>query len=279
LSISGKRTAGPERGTQIGSRGEGATAARVRRQRRLGAALMIVLILAVVAATLGANSWKRELPVRGVRAVGNAIVPAADILKLAAIPKDTKLYSVDLASVQKRVQQNPFLRSVSVNRQGPEGICIVVEERQPIAMMIREQVQYVDEEGVVMPAIKSDRLFDLPVISGALPPGECVAGKKITATPVREALHLLALSRQIGAELFRRISEVEIRESGDLLFHTADAGVPVVVGQGDLAMKLVKFDSFWRQIVEGRGPQQLQLVDLRFEDRVIVRWNDKPAAQ
>jgi cell division protein FtsQ len=222
---------------------------------------MVVLILAVVAATLGANSWKRELPVRGVRAVGNAIVPAADILKLAAIPKDTKLYSVDLASVQKRVQQNPFLRSVSVNRQGPEGICIVVEERQPIAMMIREQVQYVDEEGVVMPAIKSDRLFDLPVISGALPPDECVSGKKISATPVREALHLLGLSRQIGAELFRRISEVEVRESGDL------------------AMKLVKFDSFWRQIVEGRGPQQLQLVDLRFEDRVIARWNDKPAAQ
>jgi cell division protein FtsQ len=234
---------------------------------------MLVLIIAVVAVALGANSWKHDLPVSIVRAEGNTIVPTAEILRLAAIPKDAKLFSVDIAAAQKRVKQNPFIRAASVNRQGPEGISVAVEERTPVAILVMNQMLYVDEEGVVLPLVKSERLFDLPALTGALPEAECMPGKRITKQPILEALHLLAISRMISDELFRRISEVQVRESGDLLIHTAEAGVPVLVGHGDLPEKLLKFDGFWRQIVERRGSQQLQQVDLRFEDQVVARWN------
>lgn len=279
MAGNGGRMTVPEQRTERGLKGEEARTGKPNSRWRLGSVLMGVLIIAIVAVALGANSWKRDLPVSGVRTLGNSIVPASEILKLAAIPKNARLFSVDLGAVQRRVRENPFLRSVSVNRQGPEGISIEVEERQPIALLVKEQLLYVDEEGVVLPVVKSELLFDLPVLTGALPDADCVPGKKISRESVREALHLLVLSRAISDELFRRISEVEVCENGDLLLHTADAGVPVVVGRGEIAMKLVKFDAFWRQIVERRGPQQLRLVDLRFEDRVIARWNDKSAGQ
>ena len=258
---------GGERNTTSGSRG------------RWGKILMMALILSIVAVAIGANSWKQNLPVTAIRVEGNAIVPGAEILRLAAIPRHARLFAVDLAAVQKRIVQNPFIRTVSVNRQGPEGITITVAERRPVALLAAGQLFSVDEEGIVLPAVKSDQLFDLPVLTGALPEAECVPGKRITGRPVHEALGALAVAQRMDEDLFRRISEIAVYENGDLVMHTAEAGVPVILGRSDVPAKLVTFDGFWRQIVERRGPKYLQLVDMRFEDQVIARWNDGPARQ
>jgi len=241
--------------------------------------LMGGLILAVVVVALVANLWKRDLPVRFVRPEGNHIVASSEILRLAAVPKDAKLFDVDLYAVQKRVRQNPFIRTASVNRQGPEGISIAVIERMPVAALVADQMLYVDEEGIVLPAVRSDRMFDLPVLTGAIPDAECAPGRRLTKESVLEALQLLILARRISEDLYRRISEVHVGEDGDLMVHTAESGVPVMVGRGDLPVKLVKLDGFWRGFVDRRGAQELQYVDLRFEDQVVARWNNGHAQQ
>lgn len=241
--------------------------------------LLSVLAVGVLALALKANAWKLELPISGVRVKGNAIVTSAEVLKLAGIPKQGKLFAVDLAAVRERIRRNPYLREVSVNRQGPEGISIEVVERQPLAIVAAEVLLYVDEEGVVLPPAHSERLFDLPVITGAVPAGECVPGKQIKSAALREAVRLIVLSRTIGEDLFRRISDVQVLGTGELAFHTAEAGVPVLLGTGSLGEKLVMFDGFWRAIVDRRGPQQLQQVDLRFADQVVVRWRGASASR
>jgi cell division protein FtsQ len=241
--------------------------------------LMGGLILAVAAVAIVANIWKRDLPVRSVRPEGNHIVVSSEILRLAAIPKDTKLFDVDLSGVQKRVRQNPFIRAASVNRQGPEGISIAVVERMPVAALVTDQMLYVDEEGIVLPAVRSDRMFDLPVLTGAIPDAECAPGRRLTKEPVLEALQLLILSRRISEDLYRTISEVHVGEDGELTLHTAEFGVPVLVGRGDLPTKLIKLDGFWRGFVDRRGARELQYVDLRFEDQVVARWNNGLAQQ
>jgi cell division protein FtsQ len=246
---------------------------------RAGKILMILLVVGIVAAAVGANSWKQDLPVAAIRVEGNAIVPGAEILRLAAIPPHARLFAVDLAAVQKRILQNSFIRSVSVNRQGPEGITIAVAERRPVALLAAGELLSVDEEGTVLPAVRSDQLFDLPVLTGIRPDAECAPGKRITERSIHEALGALAAVQRMDEDLFRRISEIAVCDGGDLVMHTADAGVPVILGRGELPAKLVTFDGFWRQIVERRGPKHLQQVDMRFEDQVIARWNDGPARQ
>jgi len=267
---------GEEPGTAGGERGE---KRHPRARQRAGKILLIILALGTVALAIGANSWKQDLPLAAIRVEGNALVTDGEILRLAAVDPRARLFMVDLAAVQKRVRQNPFIRSVSVNRQGPEGISITVSERRPIALLAAEELLAVDEEGTVLPVVRSDQMFDLPVLTGALPHGECVPGKKLTGRAVREALGALAWAQRVDEDLFRRISEIALFGDGTLVLHTADAGVPVILGQGAIQAKLVTFDGFWRGIVERRGPQSLQQVDVRFEDQVIARWNDGPTRQ
>lgn len=241
--------------------------------------VMGLLLMGVLVVALGANSWKRSLPVGSVRVEGNVLLATQEILRLANVAPHAMLFDVNLAAVRRRVAQNPFVRSVSVNRDGPEGITINVEERVPLAVLAADRLLYIDPEGFVLPVSKTGRLLDLPVLTGALPPAECVPGLRLREPGVREALDLLLLSRQVGDDLSMRISEINIQSGGELIVYTAELGVPVLFGKGDLPMKLVKFDGFWREIVPLRGAQQLRYVDVRFEDQVVVRWNASAARQ
>jgi cell division protein FtsQ len=245
---------------------------QLERRGVVGAALLGVLIVIIVGGLIAAQAWKQDLRVSQVRVEGNRIVPTSTILGLAAVPRGARLFDVDLLQIYQRVRRNPFVQEVVVQRNLPNGIDIQIAEREPVAVLSAGQLFYVDADGVVLPLINANVVFDLPVLTGAIPARECIPGKPLTRPAVREALRLLRVSRELSEQLPRRISEVNIRDDGDLIAYTAEFGIPVIFGQGDLALKLAKLDAFWNDIVSNRGTLELASLDVRFEDRVIARW-------
>ena len=251
-----------------------------RAKRSLGGpVLMLGLLLGVVAAAVWANLWKSELRVADVRVNGNVIVTEKEILSLASIDKDQRLYSVDLQSAHKRILRNPFVKSASVNREAPDCISITVRERIPVAAVVMDKIAYLDAEGVVLPPVRSESIFDLPVLTGSFQADDLAPGKQVSRTDVREALEVLASAQQLDDGLYRRISEVHVEEGRDIVLYTSEYGVPVMFGRGEVAMKMAKFDGFWREFVLHSGAKELAYVDLRFEDQVVVRWNHSNETQ
>jgi cell division protein FtsQ len=243
-------------------------------KRSLGSALlMVVLVAGGVVAVVWANLWKANLRVATVSVTGNAVVGEKDILALAKISKEEKLYSVDLLAAQQRILQNAFVRSAVVNREAPDRISITIEERQPLAAVVLDRMEYLDAEGVVLPAARSSSLFDLPVLTGSFQPADFVPGKRTTRDDVNEALQILETARRINDALYRRISEVHVEGGKDIIMYGSEYGVPVIMGHGDVAEKLVKFEGFWKQVVLHQGADRLEYVDLRFQDQVVVRWH------
>ncbi|HCV42045.1 MAG TPA: hypothetical protein DGH68_01070 [Bacteroidetes bacterium] len=239
-----------------------------------GPLLTFGLVVAIVAVAVWANLWKSDLRVADVRVKGTVIVPEKEILALASINKEQRLYDVDLLAAQRRIRQNSFVKSVEVNREAPNRISITVQERIPIAAIVLDNIKYLDADGFVLPPAHSENTFDLPVLTGAFQNAEFVSGKQFVSRDVKEALEILAAARELSDELYRRISEVHLEAGRDIVLYTAECGVPVIFGRGDAAMKLVKFDGFWKDVVPHHGAHELAYVDLRFEDQVVVRWND-----
>jgi cell division protein FtsQ len=244
----------------------------LRRPRATGL-IMILLLIVTVGIALGANMWTRDLMVKEVRAEGNKIVPTSEILSLAAIPKTQKLYDVDLNLARKRVQANQFVRAVSVSREVPDRILISVDERVPVAAIAGDKMLYIDADGVILPPARSEYIFDLPVLTGAIPVSECVPGKRVTSDVLREALQIVVTAQKISDDFSRLISEVHIDSGTSIELFTSESGVPVLLGRGDVAAKLVRLDAFWKEFVSQRGAGELRYIDLRFADQVVVRWN------
>ena len=234
--------------------------------------MLLTLAVGVIAL---ANFWKSKLVVEHVTISGNSIVEPDEIRKLAQVPAGIRMVDLDLLLVEGRIAGHPYVEKVIVERNLPSTIHIQIIERRPLAIINSRDLHYVDREGVVLPNPVSRELFDLPVITGlpiavAMSPGTVIANADLA-----EALQILETSKLVGKALYHLISEIRIRNGGDLVLYATDGGVPVLYGKGDAVRKLVALETFWQTIVAERGPQALQYVDLRFDDQIVARWKRK----
>lgn len=243
------------------------------RTGRRAAVLLVLLVGATLAVALQANRWKSDLRVLDVTVEGNRILTEEQIRRLAGIDLNQRLFAIDLYAARARVQKSSFVREVAVTRHVPDRISITVVERVPVAIVIGERMVYLDSEGYVLPPAGGEHMFDLPVLTGWSGSGAPVPGRQTTDPQIREALALLYLAKGMNEELYHRISEVHHRTNGDIVLYTAEVGVPVLVGTGDIIRKLEKFDAFWTGFVPEHGAAEVQSIDLRFEDQVVVRWD------
>lgn len=238
--------------------------------------LMILLGGVLLGVAIYANIWKENRRATEVVVEGNRVLAAKDILTLAAVPGNSLMFDLDLYAIEQRVGKNPYVKSVAVHRDIPNRVRISIEERIPVAAVVMDRLYYLDAEGYVLPPARSQSIFDLPVLTG-LPPGEFVSGVRTKNRDALDALSILSVAQEIDDELYRNISEVHFDENTDPVLYTAEFGIPVVLGREQIGINLVKFDSFWKSVVAKNGAQQLQYIDLRFEDQVVVRWNHTPA--
>lgn len=239
---------------------------------------VIVLIVIAICLVFCANAWKSSLRIKQINIDGNRIVGENEILQLTQVQLNTFLYTVDLTAIQRNVMSHHYIKDAVVERNLPNSIHIQVVERIPIAIVNRSEIMYVDDEGVVLPRSISHRLFDLPLISGISESEPLALGSIIKQTDVIEALQLLATMKMVNRPMYHNISEVNVRNGGDIVLYLTEGGVPIIFGRDEIPSKLVRLETFWNNVVRTRGTQLLQYVDLRYQDQIIVRWNLEPSA-
>jgi cell division protein FtsQ len=239
---------------------------------------VLVLIAIAICLVFGANAWKSSLRIKQIKIDGNRIVGANEILQLTQVQMNTLLYKVDLTAIQKNVMSHHYIKDVVVERNLPNSIHIQVVERIPIAIVNRPETMYLDENGVVLPRSISHRLFDLPMISGISASEPLALGSIIKQPDVIETLQLLATMKAVNRPMYHNISEVQVRNGGDIVVYSTEGGVPIIFGRDEMSSELVKLETFWNNVVRTRGTQSLQYVDLRYQDQVVARWNPEPSA-
>lgn len=237
---------------------------------------VLVLIAIAICLVFGANAWKSSLKIKQIKIDGNRIIGTNEILQLTQVQMDALLYEVDLTAIQRNVMSHHYVKDVVVERSLPNSIHIQVVERIPIAIVNHTETIYLDENGVVLPKSISHRLFDLPMISGISASEPLALGSIIKQPDVIEALHLLATMKTVNRPMYHNISEVHVRNGGDLVIYSTEGGVPIIFGRDEIPSKIVKLETFWNSIVRTRGTQSLQYVDLRYQDQIVARWNSEP---
>ncbi len=236
---------------------------------------LLVLLLTLVGLTVFANFWKSSLKVAHVTLVGNRIVEGNELFQLANVKHGSLIYDVDLKAVQKGLMSHYYIKEAIVERNLPSTIQLTVIERTPIALVNKPDAVYLDEDGVILPHSISKALFDLPVLTGVKLVPSVSYGSLVQDPDAHEALTILTAARMVNSELYHLISEIQIRSGHDIVLYTAEGGVPVIFGEGNIADKLVRLDTFWNNVIRQRGLQNLQYVDLRYDDQIVARWSNQ----
>lgn len=201
---------------------------------------------------------------------GNTRVPSAELLHTARLAPSIHLWAWSLPDICARAELHPRIAHARVEREFPDGLTLIVEERTPVALLLGDPLLEIDADGVVLGAYDRERTPPCPVLTGHnlgyLPPGT-----RVEAAEVREALDVIRSYAASLAYARAPIAEVALGgEDGPVLW--LRPGVRVPYGEGVDTMQWARLEAVLNDLrARGTGLHRVATIDLRFAHIVPVR--------
>jgi cell division protein FtsQ len=207
----------------------------------------------VIQAAIGASA-RMGFVVRDVFVVGRGETPKATLLDALDVKRGTPILAVDLEEARQRVQALPWVRQASVRRVLPDKLVIEIVERRPLALWQHDKkFALIDEEGEVILRDDVGPFSRLMVVVGEDAPANATALVQMLASEPDLMVRVKAAVRVGG----RRWN-----------LHLAD-GVDVKLPEQNPERAWHRLGDYQRQ--HGVLDKPVRVLDLRFEDRLVVR--------
>jgi cell division septal protein FtsQ len=183
------------------------------------------LALGIVALIFGGMELRSFLlrsprfEVRDVEVVTAGTVDRELILKRAAIPAGTNIFTLDLEEVRSRVEKDPWVHSATVVRSLPDKIQIHYRAQEPKAILGADSMYYLNSEGVPFYRIQRGDSLRYPLVQ--------MEGQQKDTELLRQRVEssLLLLDRLKASPLFQE------KDLGDLTVRldAEDGAAPFVL--------------------------------------------------
>lgn len=191
-----------------------------------------------------------------------------EILGLAGIETGKDLLGMNLKRMGEHILQNPWVETVRINRYFPDGVSIVITEREPVAIVNMGFIYYLDKKGNVFKVLNQGDKLDFPVVTG-FSEEEMGRNPKGTKEALEATCDLLKILRDKGAFILADVSEIHYDEGFGFTLFTASGALPVKVGAGDFTAKVERFARIYRDLMV-KLPS-IHYIDLDYSDKIIVK--------
>ncbi|HEX9788974.1 MAG TPA: FtsQ-type POTRA domain-containing protein [Candidatus Binatia bacterium] len=252
------------------------------RRRILRASALLSLLLFAVAlhrlsgplsiAAASLREFILESPyfsVREIQVRGGDKVSGNEIVAMAGLRRGMSIWSIDLASIEKKIAKHPWVRRVFVRREFPRRVVIDVEERTPKAIVAMRKLYYVDSDGVVFKEVGPGENVKFPLLTG-LRAEQLTAPDPATRRRIQDALRLGEMMVQRSHSL----SEIHFAKPDRLVVYTTEYPIALHMGWGNWAEKLNRME---RLLALWQGHEErLGSLDMSFRDQVVARLRQVP---
>jgi cell division septal protein FtsQ len=191
-----------------------------------------------------------------------------EILGLAGIEPGKDLLRLNLKQIGEHILQNPWVETVRINRYFPDGVSIVISEREPVAIVNMGFIYYLDKKGKVFKVLNQGDKLDFPVVTG-FSEEELGNNPKGTQEALEATCLLLKILREKGAFILADVSEIHYDAGYGFTLFTASGALPVKVGSGDFPAKVERFARIYRDLMVQLP--SIQYIDLDYNDKIIVK--------
>jgi cell division protein FtsQ len=245
---------------------------RARHVSRPLRALVRALALGLTLAGLGvaafvAWDWARRTPLLATRAIEVTGINRLDegaVRAAAGIEPGTNLFAIDVLAAEARVAELPGVRRAHVVRHLPGRVTVLVEEREPHALVNAGGLHWVDAEGYLVATDARPGSTGLPILTGIGVPGP---GTAAPPESLRAGLALLHVLERTSGRLAARVSEVDLARAHGPVLYLVD-GIEVRLGPDAWSDRLARLDGVLGDL-DARG-ERVASIDLRFRDQVVL---------
>lgn len=222
-------------------------------------AVFIVIFAIAIFIYIYLRPIRSVLPIKHVVFTGNKHLTDDELKVLAGIHVNDNLITISNKKVSLSLLKSPWIKSISVRKQFPDTLSLVIEEAVPFALLdMNSHLFLIDEKGKLLEELKGDSIPFLPVITG---------------DPFREkegfseALNLARVMNDKGFSPGRDHIDIFAQKPHELTV-TID-GTVVKIGSGMFEEKLKRLIELEDEI-KNRGIP-VDYIDLRFAGKAIVK--------
>jgi len=207
------------------------------------------------------------LAIDEITVIGNVRTSDRAIRRALGFTTGDNLLLAATGEAEERLRDLPWIAAATVSRSFPQGIEVVVLEREATALVDLGHLYLVDREGEVFKRVMPGDPMDLPVITG-------LSRDEWTERPIEARAKLGEVLDALGiygeSEIARSlpIAELHFDETEGLTLYLGDRGLAAKLGSGDLERKFERLALVvgW---AERRG-EELELV--RLDNRTRPGW-------
>ena len=202
------------------------------------------------------------LVVSNIEVEGRETTDVATVMAALSAVRGTPILSVSPHRAKQQLEALPWVRSATIERRLPGTLFVRLAERRPLAVWQHGGIQQlIDQEGAVIPVDDLSRFARLPIVVGDDAAANAAALLGMLASEPELATRVTAAIRVGGRRWNLRIDDII-----DVLLPEESA------------------ETAWSRLAELERANALlkrdvQTVDLRLPDRLVLRVNGAPARE
>jgi cell division protein FtsQ len=234
----------------------------------LRTALLLVVISIVGAGMIFAYNFTVSSPFFQIKEVvvrGCKELTEKEILSSAAIKPSQNLLAINLATIARRIESNPWVKEVSVGREFPNRLVINLQERTAVALVKSDNgFNLMDLDGVAFKKLEKNDDVDIPVLNVYYSAGDDSA----LFTKSLELLRYLSASQEFPT--IRNIAEIHGNEVFGLSLFT-DSGLCIRLGFDSYENKLKRLNAVMADLERRNMKLGFLLIDLNDPAKIAVQ--------
>jgi cell division protein FtsQ len=215
----------------------------------------------------------RVLEVDRILVRGNERLSKGEVLAVLSGLRGQNLIWTDLDVWRRRLLASPWVRDAALRRSLPSTVDVVISERLPMGIgRVKGELYLVDERGVIIDQYGPHYAdLDLPIVDGlAAAPGD---GSMTDEARAELAARVIAAVKGQPA-IAKRLSQIDVTDLHNASVILNEDPAVIQLGEDQFLARLQSYLELAPTLRE--RIEQIDSVDLRFDERIYVRPAGKP---
>jgi len=197
---------------------------------------------------------------------GNLMLSSDQYFRFAKLKNKNDEDELTLSLIKDRIEKHPYINKAEVRYDGNNKVLVKIEEKSIEAIIYDGTEQFlITESFELLPIVPFTKQIDYPVLTNPMLPRKIVAGNYLrNYDDVFTGFQIIEALKLAGPGLYDQLSEIDLRNGGDIILTFSDINFPVVIGRQNEIEKVIYFNTLWKTTDGQNLNFVLDYVDLRY---------------
>ncbi len=243
----------------------------------LGTVVSVALILLLIYLIFFPAAQIREGKIEMVQVTGNELLDKAEYLDFTKLRDSAETAEISLPFIKDRFEKHPYVKSAEVELLGKKEAKVRITEKGIMAMvLIKSEPFFLSDDFQLLPMIPNTKSVTVPVISNPGTEKNLRPMSYMETENIVQAFKIIDAVKMTSQNLSSSLSEINLRNGGDIILHFSDLDAPVIFGRNGTAAKMVYLEMLWDKNINGKSlVENSEYVDLRFANEIFIGSTEK----